>query len=83
MKKNRKVVLSVIIVVIAFVIFIAIKPDNVTNYSEKYAGVDLTPDVDSVSRKNTYAQYLEGHKDVVYQRWILMWIFLAMMKAKM
>ena len=64
MNKKRKVVLSVIIVVIAVVIIIAINSDDVTNYSAKYAGVDLTSDVDGVSKENTYTQYLEQHKDV-------------------
>ena len=49
------------IIIIAFVLL----QDRTENFSDKYAGYDLTSDVEGMERDGTYTKYLAGHADAV------------------
>ncbi len=37
--------------------------DEVEDYSEKYAGIDLTANIEGIGREDTYSKYLEKYED--------------------
>ena len=61
-KKIVKIPLCILIFVLIIVIWkLAVNDDG--NYEEKYAGADLSVDIDGIARDDTYAKYLDKHKD--------------------
>ena len=67
MKKTLKTVLITLAVIAAFVVIcVLLSMRKVENFEEKYAGVDLTQDVEGLDREGTYTGYLAEHKDGAY-----------------
>lgn len=62
----KKIVVGVIIVVAAALFAFFILRDTVENFSDKYAGTDLTRDVEGMEREGTYSGYLLAHEDAAY-----------------
>lgn len=62
MKKSvKKVGICVTAFVIIAVIATLMSQDKVTDFHEKYAGTDLTSDIEGMERSGTYMQYLALH----------------------
>ena len=62
MKKSvKKVGICVTAFVIIAVIATLMSQDKVTDFHEKYAGTDLTSDIEGMERSGTYMQYLASH----------------------
>ena len=62
MKKSvKKVGICVTAFVIIAVIATLMSQEKVTDFHEKYAGTDLTSDIEGMERSGTYMQYLASH----------------------
>lgn len=61
--KTKLIVLAVVIVVIAAIIILPglLSADN---YEEKYAGYDLSTEVEGLGRGNTYTKYMQTYADM-------------------
>ena len=60
-----KKIVTVPLCILAFVLIIVVWKVIVTddgNYEDKYAGADLSVDIDGIARDDTYAKYLEKHE---------------------
>ena len=67
MNKNLKKAIIAIIVIAALVLIgVLLSMRGVENFSEKYAGTDLTADVEGMERTGTYGGYLLDHSDAAY-----------------
>ncbi len=64
--KNKKIIIAAVIVVVAVMIVILFSLRGVENFYDKYAGVDLTVDVEGMERAGTYTGYLNSHTDAAY-----------------
>lgn len=64
-KPVGKIVISLLAVIVAVVVIILLLNNNVDNFSDKYAGVDLTAGVAGMERTGTYSEYILSHKDAV------------------
>ena len=62
----KKIIVGVIIVAAAALFAFFILRDTVENFSDKYAGADLTRDVAGMEREGTYTGYLLAHEDAAY-----------------
>ncbi len=62
-KKVWRILLGILVVAIV-VVAISLLNKDVEDFHEKYDGVDLTTDVSGIGRDDTYAAYLQAHKDV-------------------
>ncbi len=62
----KKLLITLVVVAAFAVIFVLLNLKPVENYSEKYAGVDLTADVEGAVREGTYTRYLSAHEGATY-----------------
>lgn len=62
----KKLLITLVVIAAFAVIFVLLNLKPIENYSEKYAGVDLTADVEGAVRKGTYTRYLSAHADAAY-----------------
>lgn len=62
----KKLLITLVVIAAFAVIFVLLGLKPVENYSEKYAGVDLTADVEGAIRQGTYTRYLSAHADAAY-----------------
>lgn len=58
----KKLLITLGVVAAFAVIFVLLNLKPIENYSEKYAGVDLTVDVEGAVREGTYTRYLSAHE---------------------
>ena len=64
--KKEKVIIAAVAVAVIVVIVILFSLRGVENFYDKYAGVDLTADVEGMEREGTYTGYLNTHADASY-----------------
>lgn len=64
-KKTIAAAATVIIVVIVAIILVFSR-DNVSSFSDKYAGQDLSADVEGMEREGTYTKYLAAHQGAAF-----------------
>ncbi len=62
----KKIVVGVVVVAVVALFAFFILHDTVENFSDKYAGADLTKDVEGMEREGTYSGYLLAHGDAAY-----------------
>ncbi len=70
MKKNNKGLRTILIIagiVLLFALWLLLT-GGAENYQAKYAGLDLTADVQGIGRSNTYTHYLENHSDAAFPK---------------
>ncbi|MBD5472370.1 MAG: extracellular solute-binding protein [Lachnospiraceae bacterium] len=65
-KNKKKAIIAAVVVVVIVVIIILLSTRGVENFYDKYAGVDLTVDVEGMEREGTYTGYLNTHADAAY-----------------
>ena len=65
-KNKKKAIIAAVVVVVIVVIIILLSMRGVENFYDKYAGVDLTVDVEGMEREGTYTGYLNTHADAAY-----------------
>lgn len=58
----KKLLITLVVIAAFAVIYVVLNLKPVENYSEKYAGVDLTADVEGAVREGTYTRYLSAHE---------------------
>ena len=58
----KKLLITLVVIAAFAVIFVLLNLKPIENYSEKYAGVDLTADVAGAVREGTYTRYLSAHE---------------------
>ncbi len=58
----KKLLITLVVIAAFAVIFVVLNLKPVENYSEKYAGVDLTTDVEGAVREGTYTRYLSAYE---------------------
>lgn len=64
MRKNiKKILIIVAVIVIVAIIAFILSLQGVEDFHEKYAGTDLTRDVEGMERAGTYTGYLNEHAD--------------------
>ena len=64
MRKNiKKILIIVTVIVIVAIIAFILSLQGVEDFHEKYAGTDLTRDVEGMERAGTYTGYLNEHVD--------------------
>lgn len=63
--KKNLIVVACIVVIIAAIVFLP-KIFGKNNYEEKYAGYDLSTDVEGIGRGMTYTKYSDRNKNAVY-----------------
>lgn len=64
MRKNiKKILIIVAVIVIVAIIAFILSLQGVEDFHEKYAGTDLTRDVEGMERAGTYTGYLNEHVD--------------------
>lgn len=61
----KKIITWVVVIAILVVAVLVMTRDEVMDFHDKYAGEDLTIDVEGMERSGTYAKYLAAHKDAV------------------
>ncbi len=61
-KKSTAIIVIAVVAVVALIVFIATRK-TVDDFSEKYAGFDLSQDVEGMEREGTYTKYLAAHED--------------------
>jgi len=67
MNKNlKKAIIALIVIAALVVLCVLLSMRGVENFSDKYAGVDLTKDVEGMAREGTYDGYLNDHSDAAY-----------------
>ena len=59
-RKWRNILIGVLVVA-AVVVLIVLLSRGTTDYSSKYAGVDLSTDITGIGRSNTYEAYVASH----------------------
>ena len=62
-KKTRGVLIGIICVAVVVAAFVLLS-QGATNFQAKYAGVDLSTDVEGIGRDDTYDGYLAAHANV-------------------
>ena len=64
MKKNlKKIIITGIVIACLAIVIVLLSMRDIENFSAKYAGVDLTKDVQGLERIGTYTGYLLDHAD--------------------
>ena len=63
---TKKIVAGVVIVAVVALFAFFVLRDDVENFSDKYAGADLTKDVEGMERAGTYTGYLNDHEGAAY-----------------
>ncbi len=64
MKKNaKKIIITGIVIAVIAVVCVLLSMREVENFQAKYAGTDLTQDVEGLERVGTYTGYLNDHAD--------------------
>ena len=64
MRKNiKKVLIVVAVIAVVAVVALILSLQGVEDFHEKYAGADLTHDVEGMEREGTYTGYLNEHLD--------------------
>lgn len=58
---GKKVIVTVAVIAVIALVFILLSMRGVEDFHEKYAGVDLSADVDGLNREGTYTGYLNEH----------------------
>lgn len=59
--KNKKIITAAVVVLLMVLIIILMSMRSVENFYDKYAGTDLTADVEGMEREDTYTGYLNDH----------------------
>ena len=62
----KKIIVTVAVVAVIALIAFLMSLRGVEDFHEKYAGVDLTKDVEGMEREGTYTGYLNDHADAAY-----------------
>ncbi len=60
---TRKIIIVVAVVAVFAGLCVLLSLRDVDNFSDKYAGTDLTKDVVGMEREGTYTLYLQAHED--------------------
>ncbi len=63
---GKKVITAVVIVAAVVLVAVLMSLRDVEDFHDKYAGVDLSVDVEGMEREGTYTGYLNAHKDAAY-----------------
>ncbi len=63
---GKQIGIGVGIAAVAVVAVVAMTGKKTHSFADKYAGVDLTVDVEGMEREGTYSKYLLAHKDAAY-----------------
>jgi ABC-type glycerol-3-phosphate transport system substrate-binding protein len=61
-KTFKKVLIAVIAVAAIIVLCVLLSRRKISDFHDKYAGVDLTEEVEGTERKGTYAKYIASHE---------------------
>lgn len=59
----KKIITWVVVIAVIVVAVLVMTKDEVMDFHDKYAGEDLTVDVEGMERSGTYTKYLVAHKD--------------------
>lgn len=62
----KKAIVAVAVVAVVVLIAVLMSLQGVEDFHDKYAGVDLTTDVEGMEREGTYSGYLKAHADAAY-----------------
>lgn len=62
----KKIFAGVAIVAIIAIVIILVTNRGIDNFSDKYAGSDLSAGVEGMEREGTYTEYLSEHADAAY-----------------
>ncbi len=62
-KKRNNIIAIVALIAIVIIAIVIINSRKVYDFHDKYAGADLTKDVEGAERKGTYAKYLQSHEN--------------------
>lgn len=59
----KKAVIALVVIAVLAVLFVLLSMRKVDDFHDKYAGVDLTKDVEGMERTGTYTGYMNSHAD--------------------
>ena len=62
-KSGKKIIIAVAVAAVIAVIAFLLSLRGVEDFHEKYAGADLSTDVEGMQRTGTYTGYLNDHAD--------------------
>ena len=68
----KKLLIFVGVIAAACVVLWLMSLRPVENFSEKYAGTDLTADVEGATVEGTYTKYQNAHKDAAKRGFVLL-----------
>ena len=65
-KSGKKIIIAVAVAAVIAVIAFLLSLRGVEDFHEKYAGADLSTDVEGMQRTGTYTGYLNDHADAAH-----------------